>query len=92
VFDMPPRGRKELEMSKLAMGLCGALLAGAALVGWAQQGRIDVRTAVTPMGTSSSNGVSFAWFYDATDRSVYVCRTAPTPGESIDCKAKAQLP
>jgi hypothetical protein len=90
VFDMPPRGRKEFEMSKLAMGLCGALLAGAALVGWAQQGRIDVRTAVTPMGTSSSNGVSFAWFYDATDRSVYVCRSAQA--DTIDCKAKAQLP
>lgn len=79
-------------MSKIAMGLAGAMLASAALVGWAQQGRIDVRTAVTPMGTSSSNGVSFAWFYDATDRSVYLCRTAQATGESIDCKAKAQLP
>ena len=79
-------------MSKLAIGLSGALLAGAALVGWAQQGRIDVRTAVTPMGTSSSNGVSFAWFYDPTDRSVYVCRTAQTTGDAVDCKAKAQLP
>jgi hypothetical protein len=79
-------------MSKLAMGLSGALLAGAALLGWAQQGRIDVRTAVTPIGTSSSNGVSFAWFYDATDRSVYVCRAAHITGESIDCKSKAQLP
>ena len=79
-------------MSKLAMGLSGALLAGAALLGWAQQGRIDVRTAVTPMGTSSSNGVSFAWFYDATDRSVYVCRTTQTSGDAIDCKAKVRLP
>lgn len=79
-------------MNKLAIGLSGALLAGAALVGWAQQGRVDVRTAVTPMGTSSSNGVSFAWFYDPTDRSVFVCRSAQASGESIDCKAKAQLP
>lgn len=79
-------------MSKLAVGLCGALLAGVALMGWAQQGRFDVRTAVTPMGTSSSNGVSFAWFYDASDRSVHVCRTTQTPGDAIDCKAKAQLP
>ena len=79
-------------MSKVALWLSGALLSGAALVGWAQQGRIDVRTAVTPMGTSSSNGVSFAWFYDATDRSVYVCRTTQTSGEAIDCKAKVQLP
>jgi hypothetical protein len=44
------------------------------------------------MGTSSSNGVSFAWFYDATDRSVHVCRTTQAGGEAIDCKAKAQLP
>ena len=79
-------------MSKVALWLSGALLSGAALVGWAQQGRIDVRTAVTPMGTSSSNGVSFAWFYDATDRSVHVCRTTQTSGDAIDCKAKVQLP
>ncbi len=79
-------------MNKLAIGLSGALLAGVALVGWAQQSRIDVRTAVTPMGTSSSNGVSFAWFYDATDRSVYVCRSAQASGDAIDCKAKGQLP
>ena len=79
-------------MNKLAIGPSGALLAGAALVGWAQQGRVDVRTAVTPMGTSSSNGVSFAWFYDPTDRSVYVCRSAQASGDAIDCRAKAQLP
>lgn len=77
-------------MNKLVIGFAGALLAGAALVGWAQQSRIDVRTAVTPMGTSSSNGVSFAWFYDATDRTVYVCRAQTADG--VDCKAKAQLP
>ncbi len=79
-------------MSKVIVLLVGALLAGYALLAWAQQGRIDVRTAISPMGTSSSNGVSFAWFYDATDRSVYVCRTAPAAGDPIDCKAKAQLP
>jgi hypothetical protein len=79
-------------MIKIASLLLCALLAGYALRAWAQQGRIDVRTAVTPMGTSSSNGVSFAWFYDSTDRSVYVCRTAPAPADTIDCKAKAQLP
>ena len=79
-------------MNKLVIGLSGALLAGVALVGWAQQSRIDVRTTVTPMGTSSSNGVSFAWFYDATDRSVYVCRSAQASGDAIDCKAKGQLP
>ena len=79
-------------MIKIASLLLGALLTGYALHAWSQQGRLDVRTAVTPMVTSSSNGVSFAWFYDSTDRSVYVCRTAPAPGDTIDCKAKAQLP
>jgi hypothetical protein len=79
-------------MKRVTVLLLGALLAGYALHVWAQQGRIDVRTAVTPMGTSSSNGVSFAWFYDSTDRTVHVCRTAQAGGDVIDCKAKAQLP
>ena len=67
------------------------LLAGVALHAWAQ-GRIDVRSAVAPIGTSSSNGVSFAWFYDSTERAVYVCRTAQGAAEAIDCKAKTHLP
>jgi len=79
-------------MKNVTLLLFGTLLAGYALHAWAQQGRIDVRTAVTPMGTSSSNGVSFAWFYDPTDRSVHVCRTTQAGGDVIDCKAKAQLP
>jgi hypothetical protein len=79
-------------MKKFTVLLVSALLAGYALHAWAQQGRIDVRTTVTPMGTSSSNGVSFAWFYDATDRSVHVCRTAQAAGDAIDCKARTQLP
>ena len=78
-------------MRKITAVLLGALLAGYALLAWAQ-GRVDVRTAITPMGTSSSNGVSFAWFYDSADRSVIVCRTAQAAGEGIDCRAKAQLP
>ena len=92
MFDRLPQCRREFDMSKVAVLLFAALLAGHALYGWAQQARVDVRTAVTPMGTSSSNGVSFAWFYDPTDRSVYVCRSAQAAGEAIDCKAKAQLP
>lgn len=79
-------------MSRVIVLLLGAVLAGYALLAWAQQGRIDVRTAITPMGTSSSNGISFAWFYDSTDRSVYVCRATQAGGDSIDCRAKAQLP
>lgn len=79
-------------MSKVTVLLFGALLAGYALHAWSQQGRIDVRTAVTPMGTSSSNGVSFAWFYDTTERTVYVCRAAQGAADAIDCKSKTQLP
>ena len=80
-------------MNKFLVLSCGALLVGSwALHAWAQAGRVDVRTAATPMGTSSSNGVSFAWFYDSADRSVDVCRTLQAAGEAIDCKAKAQLP
>ncbi|HMO47957.1 MAG TPA: hypothetical protein PKB14_18250 [Rubrivivax sp.] len=80
-------------MNKLLVLSCGALLAGSwALLAWAQPGRVEVRTAATPMGTSSSNGVSFAWFYDSSERSVIVCRTTQTPGDGIDCKAKAHLP
>ena len=53
------------------------------------QGRFDVRPALAPIGTSSSNGLSFAWFYDPTDRAVYVCRSG---GDTLECKAKSQLP
>ncbi len=49
-----------------------------------------MRPALAPIGTSSSNGVSFAWFYDPNDRAVYVCRTGS--GDTLECKAKAQLP
>ncbi len=79
-------------MSKVTAMLLGALLAGYALHAWAQQGRIDLRTAVTPIGTSSSNGISFAWFYDSNERTVFVCRAAQGAGDAIDCKAKSQLP
>ena len=72
--------------------LAGALLGGLALHAWAQQGRIDVRTALTPMGTSSSNGVSFAWFFDANERTVFVCRAGPGAADGVDCRGRAQLP
>jgi hypothetical protein len=54
--------------------------------------RADVRPSVTPIASSSSNGVSFAWFYDSTERMVFVCRIGQTAAESVDCKAKATLP
>lgn len=55
------------------------------------QGSLDARLAATPIGTSSSNGISFVWFYDPSQRAVYVCRTGGA-ADAIDCKAKAQLP
>jgi len=54
--------------------------------------RIDVRPAVTPIGTSSSDGESFAWFYDPGDRAVYVCRTSKAAAAAVECKGKATLP
>jgi hypothetical protein len=78
-------------MSRVTAVLIASLLAGYALHAWAQS-RIDVRTTVTSIGTSSSNGVSFAWFYDSNERTVYLCRAGQGAAEAIDCKAKAQLP
>ncbi len=76
-------------MKSAAALVVTALAAGYALHALAQS-RLDVRPALAPIGTSSSNGVSFAWFYDPTDRAVYVCRSAG--GDTLECKAKAQLP
>jgi hypothetical protein len=53
--------------------------------------RADVRTSLTPIGSSSSNGISFAWFYDSIERTVVVCRIGQAPGDSVDCKAKTAL-
>ena len=33
-----------------------------------------------------------AWFYDSTDRAVYVCRAAQGAADAIECKPKALLP
>lgn len=55
------------------------------------QGRLDARLAAAPIGTSSSNGISFVWFYDPSERTVYVCRSGGG-SDGIECKAKAQLP
>jgi hypothetical protein len=53
--------------------------------------RADVRPSLTPIGSSSSNGISFAWFYDSTERMVLVCRIGQAPGDTVDCKAKTIL-
>ena len=78
-------------MKRLAALIVVLALAGYGIHALAQL-RADVRPPATPMGTSSSNGMSFAWFYDATDRSVYVCRIGEGRADSLDCKAKATLP
>jgi hypothetical protein len=50
----------------------------------------DARTVVTPIGSSSSNGNSFAWFYDSSERAVYVCRVGQN--DAVECKSKVTLP
>jgi hypothetical protein len=77
-------------MTKLAVLIILSALAGYAIHAFAQA-RVDIRTAVTSIGTSSSNAVSFAWFFDPADRTVFVCR-AQAVGDSVDCKAKTSLP
>jgi hypothetical protein len=56
------------------------------------QVRADARAVIAPMGSSSSNGISFAWFYDSTERTVFVCRIGQASADAMDCKAKATLP
>jgi hypothetical protein len=71
-----------------------ALVAAVTLTGYAlhllAQPRVDTRAAVTPIASSSSNGVSFAWFYDPADHAVYVCRAGV--GDTVECKARTTLP
>jgi hypothetical protein len=50
----------------------------------------DARAVVTSIGSSSSNGTSFAWLYDSSERTVYVCRVGPS--DSVECKSKTTLP
>jgi hypothetical protein len=54
--------------------------------------RADTRAMATAVGNSSSNGTSFAWFYDSAERTVFVCRIGQAPTDPLDCKAKATLP
>jgi hypothetical protein len=78
-------------MTKVAAVMLVAVLAGYGFHVLAQ-GRPDVRQTVTPIGTSSSNGVSVAWFYESTTRNVYACRTGQGGGEAVDCRGSATLP
>jgi hypothetical protein len=72
------------------------LVVVAALTGYAlhalAQPRIDTRAAVTPIVSSSSNGISFAWFYDPAERTVYVCRAGQGGADTVECKARTALP
>jgi hypothetical protein len=54
--------------------------------------RADARPAITPIGTSSSNGISVAWFFDSSERVVIACRIGQAAGDALDCKAKTALP
>ncbi len=56
------------------------------------QPRVDTRPALAPIQSSSSNGVSFAWFYDPAERTVYVCRAGQGPADAVECKARTSLP
>jgi hypothetical protein len=78
-------------MAKAVALVIVAVLAGLGFHAFGQV-RADVRPAITPIGNSSSNGMSFAWFYDSTERVVYVCRTGHGGGDTVDCRAKTSLP
>ena len=73
-----------------------ALVVVAAMTGYTlhvlAQTRVDTRAAVTPILSSSSNGISFAWFYDPAERTVYVCRVGQGGGDTVECKARTALP
>lgn len=78
------------------MSMRVAVVVLAALAGYTvhvlAQPRADLRPAMMPIASSSSNGVSFAWFYDQGSRSVVVCRAGAAANEGPDCKAHATLP
>lgn len=76
---------------KIIASIVFAVLAGYALHAFAQS-RFEMRPAVTPIASSSSNGVAFAWFYDPSERAVYVCRMGAAANDTLDCKSKATLP
>lgn len=78
-------------MIKAAGFVLLAVLAGYGFHVWGQA-RIDVRPAVTAVASSSSNGVSFAWFYDTTTHTIYVCRAGQGVADTLECKSKATLP
>ncbi len=87
---VPFANQGETLVIKTAGLLLAAAIAAYALHAVAQI-RTDVRPVVTPIGSSSSNGTSVAWFYDSTERTVFACRIGQAPGDTVDCKAKTTL-
>jgi hypothetical protein len=82
--------QREVFMFKIAGLLLVTAIAMYGLHAFAQI-RADVRPPMTPIGSSSSNGTSFTWFYDSTERTVLVCRIGQAAGDTVDCKAKTTL-
>jgi hypothetical protein len=84
---------EEKPMTRFA-AVIAALLAGYGIYALAQDRSPLIRSAVatlTPIASSSSGDVSFAWFYDAANHRVYVCRASGTK-VGVDCNARADLP
>ncbi len=77
-------------MLKILVLVFAALAVGYAFHAPAQP-RIDTRPAVTPIQSSSSNGVSFVWFYDPAEGIVYACRAGQGVADTVECKAKTSL-
>ena len=81
-------------MIRLTALLAVASLAAYGVYAFAQERAQIMRPAVTsavPIFSSSTNDTSFAWFYDAANRTVYVCRAQGNLA-AVDCKGKAELP
>ena len=76
-------------MIKIAAFVLMAVCAGYGFYAFGQT-RFDARASVVTLGSSSSNGISFAWLYDPAERTVYACRVA-TGSDTLDCKAKTTL-
>jgi hypothetical protein len=68
-----------------------AAIAGYALHALAQP-RFDTRPVMLPVPSASSNGVSFAWFYDSGTRAVVLCRAGSGANDPMDCKTHTTLP
>lgn len=75
----------------LLLSVLLAAIAGYALHALAQP-RYDTRPMMLPMPSASSNGVTFAWFYDSGTRVVVLCRAGSAATDPLDCKTQTTLP